>query len=210
MEETRSHLAKKLEALESQVANTVESTTEAVAETVENVKETVENVTETVHETVQTVAKTFDIRHQVEQHPWAMVGGALAAGALAGYFLGGRSQRNGRWEQEEEASPPASQFTSAGSPSWHEQESRAPSYQADRHAEPHEEKKGWFREEIGRLGGLAISALMGVVREMTSRALPEALGKKVSEEVDHLTEKLGGEPIRGSLLPEGKDSGQGH
>src|SRR5919204_42605 len=51
------------------------------------VEETIENVRSKVQETVQTVKRTFDLPYQVERHPWAMVGGSVLAGYLAGTFL---------------------------------------------------------------------------------------------------------------------------
>jgi ElaB/YqjD/DUF883 family membrane-anchored ribosome-binding protein len=87
MEETRASLTEKLETLEHQIVETVQGATSAVAATVENVKEavheTVSEVKETVHETVDTVKSTFDLRQQVERHPWLLFAGAVAAGFLA-------------------------------------------------------------------------------------------------------------------------------
>ena len=64
MQETRTGLAEKLEALEERVMGVAT----AVSETVENVKEgvegTVESVKETVSETVETVKDTFNLRKQ--------------------------------------------------------------------------------------------------------------------------------------------------
>ena len=64
----------------------------------------------------------------------------------------------------------------------------------------HPEQKGWLWEELGRLKGLALGALMGVVRDMAARGLPGTLGHRIAEEVDHLNSHLGGETIRGSLF----------
>jgi len=98
MDETRSHLAEKLQALENQVSSTVEETTAALSETVEAVKETVENVTEIVEETVQSCGQLFDLRQQTERHPWLVFGGSVALGCLAAQLLG-----RGRGEYEESA-----------------------------------------------------------------------------------------------------------
>src|ERR1700681_3970542 len=70
MEETRTSLTDKLETLENQVVETVQETTTAVADTVENVKEAVQ--------------ETVNLRHQVERHPWPMLGLSVATGYLAG------------------------------------------------------------------------------------------------------------------------------
>ena len=62
IDETRSSLTDKLETLEGQVR-----------ETVQNVKERVESV-----------KRSVNLKYQVEQHPWAMIGGM----ALAGFAFG--------------------------------------------------------------------------------------------------------------------------
>ena len=49
-----------------------------------------ENVRGTVREIVEAVQHAFDLHHQMEQHPWLMLGGSL----LVGYLLGSRG--NGR------------------------------------------------------------------------------------------------------------------
>lgn len=217
MEETRASLTEKLEALESQVAGTVRNTTETVAETVEAVKETVENVTESVKETVESVtesvketahsvAETFNLRIQFERHPWLMFGGSIAVGCAAGYFLGGpwhrREHFNGSPAQDTGAAyfagSPAEEINrSAPEPSWAGSSMAAPERQESN-------RTGWLWDSLGRLKGLAVGALMGVVRDMASRALPDTLQQRVGEEIDHLTTSLGGEPIHGHLLPEEK------
>lgn len=73
------------------VRGTVESVKDSVQGTVESVKDsvqgTVENVKETMHDTVDTVKDTFDLHHQVDAHPWAMLAGAAAIGYIAGAIL---------------------------------------------------------------------------------------------------------------------------
>ena len=62
------------------MVDTVHGAADAVAQTVDNVKDA-------VHDTVANVKDTFDLRHQVERHPWAMVGGSIALGFVGGYLL---------------------------------------------------------------------------------------------------------------------------
>src|SRR5438105_2552597 len=88
MEAQRAALGHKLETLENKIIETVDGAREAVAETVQTVKDT-------VNSSVETVKETFDLRLQVERHPWAMFAGSIAAGFAAGWLLnragGGRS-----------------------------------------------------------------------------------------------------------------------
>jgi ElaB/YqjD/DUF883 family membrane-anchored ribosome-binding protein len=70
---TRSDLADKVEPLEDRVMGTVQSA-----------QETVEDSIQIAKDTVAAVKRTFDIKHHVEQHPWAMVGGCFLAGLALG------------------------------------------------------------------------------------------------------------------------------
>lgn len=99
MAETRAALTDKLDMLEGRVnekienvQNRVEATVDkakdTVHDTVEKVKATVEHAKDTVHDTVEKVKATFDLRQQVNAHPWTMVGGAVAVGFLLGRRLG--------------------------------------------------------------------------------------------------------------------------
>jgi hypothetical protein len=48
---------------------------------------------------------------------------------------------------------------------------------------------------------------MGAIRDLVVRQLPEALSHRLAEEMDQMTRHLGGEPIRGSVLPERHSGG---
>jgi len=102
MQETRSALTEKLEALEQKVTGTVDTTASAVAETVQNltdtvqetvgtVKEsvasTVDTVEKTVENTVETVKDTLDIPGHIQPHPWLAMFGSVATGYLVGRML---------------------------------------------------------------------------------------------------------------------------
>jgi len=196
MDETRSSLADKLETLESQVAETVQATTEAVTGTVEAVKETVENVTSTVQETVESVGQTLDLRGQVERHPWIILGGSVALGYLAAHLLGNSRPR---WEQEPARTPERSpDWQSASSSERNSERTPEPAPQTtSAPASSANGEKSWFWEEVNRVKGLAVGALMGVVHDLVEKGLPGTLGQRVAQEVDHLTSNLGGETIRG-------------
>jgi len=83
IEETKLQLTDKLESLEQQVSQTVQSAGDAVAATVEAVQGTVESVTGAVEEAVHSVSEAFDLRQQIENHPFLVLGGAVAAGYIA-------------------------------------------------------------------------------------------------------------------------------
>jgi len=209
MEEKRSQLAEKLEALENQVSETVQATTTAVTDTVDAVKETVENVTETVKGTVEqateavhSVGKALDIRLQTEQHPWVVFGGSVAVGFTVAQLLPSTSAHtsHGSNDRTWQSRLPALEATSSSQGNGH-QAAAAPPPATEARTEPQEESKtSWLWDQIGRLKGLAVGSLMGVVREMAARNLPGAIGQRVAQEVDSITSHLGGEPIHGSLF----------
>jgi ElaB/YqjD/DUF883 family membrane-anchored ribosome-binding protein len=188
MEETRSSLADKLEALESEFRGTVEGATSAVANTVEAVQETVSNVKETVQETVESVKETLDVRKHVERHPWAMFGGAFALGCVAGFLLGPRR----RSRSPAEAAPPAPP-TPIPTRNGAGHRNGAAQKTSSRTEEP-----GVVESTLQELRGLAVGTLMSVLREVLTGAVPSSLAPDLAGVVDDLTTKLGGKPLRRS------------
>jgi len=93
MDETKFQLSDKLESLELQVSETVQQTGAAVNTTVAAVQETVESVTEGFRDAAQSVSNAFDVRLQIERHPWIVVGGSFVLGYFLNHLLTG-SPRN--------------------------------------------------------------------------------------------------------------------
>jgi hypothetical protein len=182
IDQTKASLADKLEALETQVTDAVQATTETVTETVDAVKDTVDNV----KEKVRSAGEFLSMKQQAERNPWLVFGGALAVGCFAGYVLGGEAKR----------ATVRRRTTSAKSPEF-EPVAAVASSAAPLREEPH----SWFRDQLGNFSGLAIGALMGVLRDAVASELPDGLGKSVSQEMDRFTTRLGGEPIAGPVLP---------
>jgi len=207
MDETRTHLSDKLEALEQRVVNTVHEASASVNETIGSVKDavhdTVQTVKDSVNETVDTVKDTFDVRNQVERRPWTMVAGATALGFLGGYLLMRRR------------AAPAERYETTG---YHPLASGngAASYapppppitgMAPTAAVP-KESEGFlgmltrtFEPELKEMKGLAVGALLGVLRDVVSDSVPETMEGKVEEIIDGVTTRLGGKPIHGRILP---------
>jgi ElaB/YqjD/DUF883 family membrane-anchored ribosome-binding protein len=206
MDETRTHLSEKLEALEQRVVNTVHEASASVNETIGSVKDavhdTVQTVKDSVHETVDTVKDTFDVRRQVEARPWTMVAGATALGFLGGYLLM-RSR-----------SAPAERYATTG---YHPlgNGNGAGGYappppitgMAPTAATP-KESGGFlemisknFEPELKEMKGLAVGALLGVLRDVVADSVPPNMEGKVEEIIDGVTTRLGGKPIHGRILP---------
>jgi ElaB/YqjD/DUF883 family membrane-anchored ribosome-binding protein len=213
MKETREGLTQKLEQLEQQVVETVQNTTSAVSDTVESVKEvvegTVESVQNAVEETTEAVKKTFDLRLQVENHPWLMLGGSVAVGFVAGRLLEGLMPP-ARATVRDALPPPSSGGvqTDGGRAYWYSDET-APRREATPPAKSASSENGWFdaltrqfAPQIDQLKSVAIGTVVGLVRDMVKQSLPQELGGRLSEMLDDVTKKAGGEPFRGPVVPE--------
>jgi len=214
MQVQRAALDQKLDRLENRIVQTVEGAREAVAETIQTVKESVQSSVETVRDTVQTsvdnVKETLDVKRQVERHPWGMIGGSIAVGFAIGW-LTNRAARNARppappWSYApppyphatrrfEEGLRPATEFT--GAPATSRPES-APAPPPPRSWVNDLAEK--FAPEIQKAKGLAIGAGLGLLREVVGQAVPDQLRPRVTEIMNDITTKLGGEPLKGDLL----------
>jgi ElaB/YqjD/DUF883 family membrane-anchored ribosome-binding protein len=189
MEETRSSLVEKLEALEDKVASTVQGTTEAVAGTVENVKEAVEETIETVSDSVEQVKEAFDLPKQVQEHPWLMMGGAVVAG-----YLGARLLERGLSEVSQEASRTASaapQRTESTGGGW------------NRPSEPGllDRLTESLTPALDKVKGLALGVTAGVVGRMILDSVPQELRGELEGVINEFTRSLGGTPMPGFLQP---------
>lgn len=192
MFDTRTALTEKLEALEEQVAAKVKDTTDSVVETVETVKDavhdTVQSVSNTVDRTVESVKETFDLSRHFEEHPYMVLGGAVLVGFIGGRLLdrlappatnGYRPESRPEVGQQLYQSPPARSEPSRGS-----------------------ELVEALRPAMSKLGKLAIGVTTGLIGEMITNSVPEALKHDVSEVIDDFTLALGGKPLHGFGIQE--------
>jgi ElaB/YqjD/DUF883 family membrane-anchored ribosome-binding protein len=188
IDQTRSALTEKLETLEGEIKDTVTSAKETVEETIENVKDT-------VTETVQTVKRTFDLRYQVEQRPWFMMGLSLTSGFAAGFLLGGR-RGGSRWPSLGSHQP-----RPAAAPHYAEAASSFSAAPADGRQKPGLASRlmDRFSGEVDQIKGMAIAALVGVVRDLAKEALP-SMAPRIEEVMNNITTKLGGHPVEGPVL----------
>ncbi len=189
---TRSDLAEKLEALEDRVMGTVQSA-----------QETVEDSIQIAKDTVATVKRNFDIKYQVERHPWAMVGGCFLAGlALGGLFLRVR-RRSGQAPNR----LAGNEIPRAGSPClFTEQRGNGsfatgamPQYQS-----PPPSRPGLFdlfNDEITQVKGMAIGYIMGLARDAIKDAVPQCAAQ-IDEVMNSVATKLGSKRVQPHSLPE--------
>jgi len=204
MEETRASLASKLEALETQVRETVSGASETVTSTVEGVKD----VVETVSETVSSVTDTLNISKQVEEHPWAALGIAIAAGFVASQLFGGSSPAPAA-QPPPQPPQPLPNLEPIPAPAAHTQ----PATFSTPPAQPKEQSEGIagmlpslesllpdmsgaIQTAITGVSSLAVGTLMGVVREVAVNGLPAEWQQELTRVVDQMTTQLGGKPLQ--------------
>jgi len=220
MHATRASLTDKLEALENKVVGTVEGATTAVSDTVNCVKEavqdTVQSVKGSVRDTVDTVKETVNITHHVERHPWLMFGASVATGYIGGALLcnaapSRRSARGVRHPDEWGRGPARLGGAAAGESyvahqaNGHRREAVRPEAQPDNGFIAGLTER--FGPEIDKLKSMAIGTLFGLGRELLARSVPGPISSQLTQVVDDVTRKLGGEPVRGPLLSESCQAG---
>jgi len=164
---TRTDMADKLESLENRMIGTVQSAQETVQDSIQSAKDA-----------VASVKRTFDIKHQVEEHPWAMVGGCVLAGLAVGYYIPSRSPRVSSIPEVVPESDNADPPPTPSAPT-------APTAPAPPSLlEP-------FQEEIDKVKGMAIGFVMGLVRDSLKESAPQ-LAPNIDQVMNGLTTKLGG------------------
>lgn len=187
------------ESIKQDIDATRDSMTDKMEQIEARVKGTVEDIKGSVEDTVENVKQAFDLRQQVDQRPWTMLGASVLAGYVLG-SLGGDSPRsieslpyyarpNGAASSHSEyqsvgyserkpdqnasymSSPPASYPASPSSPS-----SYPTSYpSAQRRSEP-----GFMTGIMDQFGGeletlkdAAIVTVGNMLRDMLKKNLPE-------------------------------------
>lgn len=237
IEQKRSAMTEKLEILEERVRETVEGAKSTVEDIIDNVKGTVdetvgavkgtvdeakstvegivENVKDTMDDTVTVVKRSFDLRYQVEQRPWLMVGSAVFVGYMLG-GLGSRRPSGPRLSYAEENRSYGTDTTSGtglysmtggsspeAQPSYTQPSDTQPSYTPPSYARP--ERRGWwssnvlgqFREEFDIIKGAMVTALMNNLRDILKQNMP-SIAPQLEKAVNSATAKLGAQPLNRS------------
>ena len=176
MQETRDSLTQKVSALESQVVGTLQNATSTVSSMVDQVKqavpETLAGMKDTISEVKESVAKqvreTLDVSKHTREKPWAMVGGAVAAGFITGMVLFRRTY----------AAPTAVQAYSTAS---------APASAAPAPVRSSIKLPGWLdqivdklgdrvSQEVRKLGEVAVATASTSLQSTVEKIVPQFLG----------------------------------
>jgi len=194
MGQTRAALTEKLETLENQVLGTVHDTTSTVGSTVHEVgatvRDTMQDVRATVRETLSTVKDAFDVTRQMQTHPWILLGGSLMAGFISGRVL--ESIESGRFPPRLGLPTGTEHLLSENAPGEPPREMGA----APARAVPSFLKSlaDTFAPELAKVKGIALGMAMGMVRDKLSQSIPPQYQNDLTDMMNRLTVKLGGEP----------------
>lgn len=162
MEQTRSQLTDKLDCLEHQVSETVQSTSAVV----EAIQVTVENMTGAV----RSVRRVLSLRSQMNRHPLLVLGGAAVIGYLAGKVLTGRS--NGSAPLLARATGSGSVIGSPGGLNSVAQSADIATACATAYATGLRDSS-WDQMKLAALG-----ALLGIVRDIAVHAIPNVIDQQ--------------------------------
>lgn len=191
IEQTQKSLAKKLETLEKEVASTttgvaqtVSSVTDAVQESVDAVKDGVQESMAAVSDGVQAIRGMFDFPQLTRDHPWAMCSGSLAFGFCLGQMLSRSVSHVGPPGRTGGAGP--RDLGGIKQSNGKHGEQPAPPTKPGILAE--------FMPVLNAVKGLALGALLGVVRDIARDALPREIYQPVEEMIAGAGEKLGANP----------------
>lgn len=148
---TRTALTEKMDSLKDRVTNQVESTRTAVDNTIHSIK------------------RTFDLKHQVEQHPLPMIGGAVFAGVVLGHMT-----LNRRWPATE-AHHNGHEHSEIPFEPAHANGIAAAVQASPEHSPQQSEKSHWLQtrvqDELCQLQSVAIAAGLGVFRDWIERTM---------------------------------------
>lgn len=126
------------------VRHEIDKGRQAIADTRSALTEKLSTLEERVQETVDGVKHTFDLRYQVEHHPWQMFGGSLLVGYMLGRRSGGSSAPEDARESLAQAQP-------------------QPGMAAD--------LRNQFQSELATLKGAALGAVVSTLWAMAKQAL---------------------------------------
>lgn len=225
IEESREALSDKIAQLEEKVAETVESATASVAEVTANVAQTVQDATTSVSETVgsmtdavqdtvnsvrqsvegtvDSVKGAFELRGHVERHPWLMLAAAVSVGFFGEqYFRPSRSRMSRpAYIDGPTRSLPLATMSMQNGNNLHSDPAAFSSPPISGSGDTYRaNNNNGFASEIGELQRLAIGAALNAAREIVVKASPQPLQEPLGGLFDHLTEKLGGTPLKGSMF----------
>lgn len=158
MEETKSRLSDKLESLEHQVSETVQSTGSAVNATVG-----------AVQGVVQSISQALDVRRHINKHPWLALGGSAVLGYLAAEYLVESTKKSEHPPETIPSAPPSAETMA------HDHAEQVVESAATKAALAAAYESGRKKSSWQQLRGMAIGACIGIVQDLATRAVPKVV-----------------------------------
>ncbi len=210
---SRSGIVEKLEALEDHLVDTMEGaadnigatvatvtgviqeTTQAAQETVlettNTARETMTKGSEAAHELAQAISGALDVKEHVRRSPWTMVGLCVGLGYLAEHRL----------RVPVPCSPAAAGDipASGNGLSSPRKKERLPFKGSKNSLSALPER---LAPAMAQLENLAIATLIGLVRDVTTQAVPPNVATRLRDVFDSATIQLGADPVPGPILPQ--------
>lgn len=179
IELTKLQLTQNLGSLEHQVAETVQSSFSKVKNSVETVHETVETVATVIQGAMQSVTNAFDIRRQIERHPWLVIGGSVVTGCLVVKYLSGS-------KNESELACGMARTPSCPTAGYASPETGTPTVAsaATASAIAAAYESGLKSSSWNQLRSAGISTLMWIMQDIASRAVPQAIAHFTGNQTD--------------------------
>lgn len=165
MQETRESLTQKVTALEDSVVGSLQNASETVNSIIDSVKTV---VPDTLAEVKENVKSSLDVSHKVRENPWPMIGGAAAAGFLAGVVLFRKKESATMHRLASAAAPQGPPAPASAAP----QAYRMPGW-LDNVVDRLADKVG---EEVRKLGEVALATASSSLQRSMEEALPKLLG----------------------------------
>jgi ElaB/YqjD/DUF883 family membrane-anchored ribosome-binding protein len=211
MGQTRAALTEKLDTLETKVFSAVGTTTDTVTRTVHEVgatvRETAQDVRATMHESLASFRDALDVTHQVKEHPWLMMGGSVLAGYVGGVVLD--NLERGHLPSLPHLPIGAEQLLPRNAELRERMESRPPTQRSG--SSFFQALAESFAPELEKLKRTAVSMALGVVRDKINESVPPQMREHVSEMMDRVTTKLGGEPVApGAMFGQSEEGDSAH
>ena len=174
------------ESIKQDIDATRDAMTEKMEQIESRVKGTVEDLKGSVEETVETVKQAFDMRHQVDQRPWTMLGASVLTGYVLGNMGGSDSSRSvdalPYYPPPAGVAAPGSEYQSRGYGNGQDQKlaSYPSSYPASPASPQQRSTTGFmtsimdqFGDELDVLKDAAVVTIGNMLRDLLKKNLPE-------------------------------------
>jgi hypothetical protein len=201
----RSALSQNFKALEDQVIHTVHTAKAAIGGTAASVKHAAAATGNAIKSKVASARQTLSLTRQAQRHPWAIVGGAVAAGYLLHRLLTSRTRTEdsplGRAPSLAKSPEPVDDVQLPGS--MLAEASKPAESPAESNGSPNKSAglSSLFGPHLKPMQDMAVGVLMSVCRDAVTKPLAAEWREPLADAIDKITRQLGGTPIGRPAAP---------